>query len=121
MRQRPEQMAEPRCAWIGLSGPVAPGLLDDLDSARISRDSVAIKEWGDVIDRREIAWTIVPGPNRAELVFAERVGLIPGVRWSGGGMTSTLRGGPRSQLADGGGVHQPWPRAHRRDRHLRQV
>ena len=62
-RVRPGQMADIRSAWIGLSGPPAPGLLDDIDPGRIGRDSVALVEWGEVIDRRAIAWTIVPGPN----------------------------------------------------------
>jgi aminopeptidase len=73
VRQRPGQMAEMKAAWIGLSGPAAPGLLDDLDPARIGRDSVALVEWAEVIDRREISWTIVPGPTEAwaRLVFGE--------------------------------------------------
>jgi aminopeptidase len=65
VRQRPGQMAELRAAWIGLSGPAAPGLLDDLDPGRIGRDSVALVEWAEVIDRGQISWTIIPGPNEA--------------------------------------------------------
>jgi aminopeptidase len=64
-RQRPGLMADLQAAWIGLSGPVAPGLLDDLDPSRIGRDSVSLIEWAQVIDRRQVSWTIVPGPNEA--------------------------------------------------------
>ncbi len=73
VRQRPGQMAELHAAWIGLSGLTAPGLLDDLDPGRIGRDSVALVEWAEVIDRGEISWTIVPGPTEewAQLVYGE--------------------------------------------------
>ncbi|MGI8715315.1 MAG: aminopeptidase [Solirubrobacteraceae bacterium] len=72
-RQRPGQMAEMKAAWIGLSGPAAPGLLDDLDAGRIGRDSVALVEWAEVIDRGQISWTIIPGPTEAwaRLVFGQ--------------------------------------------------
>lgn len=149
VRRRPQDMAELRCAWIGLAGPVAPTLLDDVDPARIGRDTVMLREWGEVIDRRAVAWSIIPGPSEgwarlafpdagdaalerlwealaricrldepdpvaawqrrtAELVAAAgrldaadldalrfrgpgtdlTVGLLPGVAWSGGGMTT---------------------------------
>jgi aminopeptidase len=65
VQQRPGLLAELEAAWIGFSGPVAPGLLDDLDPARIGRDSVSLIEWAQVIDRRQISWTIVPGANEA--------------------------------------------------------
>ena len=52
-------------ALISLSGPAAPGLLDDVDPARIGRDTVAIKEHIQVIADRAINWTIVPGPSAA--------------------------------------------------------
>ncbi len=73
VRRRPEEMAELRCAWIALSGPAAPGLLDQIDPARIGRDSVALVEWNRVIDERTVAWTIVPGPSAAwaGLVFPD--------------------------------------------------
>ncbi len=66
-------MAAIRCAWIGLSGPAAPGLLDDVDAGRIGRDADALTEWGEVIDRRAVAWAIVPGPTEpwARLVFPD--------------------------------------------------
>ena len=47
-------------------GPVAPGLLDDLDPVRSGRDRLpAIRESGEVVNSREINWTILPGPTPA--------------------------------------------------------
>ncbi|HET6548498.1 MAG TPA: aminopeptidase, partial [Solirubrobacter sp.] len=55
-----------RGAAITLSGPVAPGLLDDLDPVRSGRDRLpAIRETGEVVSRRELNWTILPGPTPA--------------------------------------------------------
>src|ERR1700742_362640 len=55
-----------RAAAITLSGPVAPGLLDDLDPVRAGRDRLpAVRESGDVVNRRELNWTILPGPTAA--------------------------------------------------------
>jgi aminopeptidase len=55
-----------RAAAITLSGPVAPGLLDDLDPVRAGRDRLpAVKESGEVVSRRELNWTIVPCPTPA--------------------------------------------------------
>ena len=55
-----------RGAAITLSGPVAPGLLDDLDPVRSGRDRLpAIRESGEVVSRRELNWTILPGPTAA--------------------------------------------------------
>jgi aminopeptidase len=55
-----------RGAAISLSGPVAPGLLEDLDPVRAGRDRLpAIRETGEVVSRREINWTILPGPTPA--------------------------------------------------------
>jgi aminopeptidase len=66
-------MAELQAAWIGLSGPPVPGVLDDVDPARIGRDAPAIVEWAEVIDRGLISWTIIPGPTEAwaRLVYGE--------------------------------------------------
>jgi aminopeptidase len=55
-----------RAAIISLSGPVAPGLLDDLDPVRAGRDRLpSIRESGEVTNRRETNWTILPGPTQA--------------------------------------------------------
>jgi aminopeptidase len=71
VRYRPTALAEMQGALIGLSGPSAPGLLDDLDPGRIGRDTVQLIEWVKVIADRSVNWTIVPGPSLAwaELVF----------------------------------------------------
>jgi aminopeptidase len=73
VRKRPGELAELRGALIGLSGPSAPGLLDDLDPARIGRDTVALPEWARVIDEATVNWTIVPGPTDAwaKLVYPD--------------------------------------------------
>jgi len=65
VRQRPVQLAAVRGALISLSGPSAPGLLDDIDPARIGRDTVALVEWVKVIADATVNWTIVPGPTAA--------------------------------------------------------
>jgi aminopeptidase len=58
-------------ANIALTGPAAPHLLDDVDPGRIGRDQVAIPEAMDVVARRMLRWTVVPGPTPgwASLVF----------------------------------------------------
>ena len=63
VRQRPGQLAEMQGAMISLSGPAAPGLLDDIDPGRIGRDTVALAEWMEVIAAKAVNWTIVPGPS----------------------------------------------------------
>jgi aminopeptidase len=65
VRERPLKLAELQGALISLSGPVAPGLLDAVDPGRIGRDTVALRESMEVLARRALNWTIVPGPNRA--------------------------------------------------------
>src|SRR3954452_6978190 len=63
-----------RGSAITLSGPVAPGLMDDLDPVRAGRDRLpAIRETGEVVGRREINWTILPGatPAWAQLVHPD--------------------------------------------------
>ncbi|HWK30315.1 MAG TPA: aminopeptidase [Solirubrobacter sp.] len=63
-----------RGAAITLSGPAAPGLLDDLDPVRAGRDRLpAIRETGEVVSRRELNWSILPGPTPAwaELVHPD--------------------------------------------------
>src|SRR3954463_6289962 len=63
-----------RGAAITLSGPAAPGLLDDLAPVRAGRDRLpAIRETGEVVGRRQLNWTILPGPTPAwaELVHGD--------------------------------------------------
>jgi aminopeptidase len=76
VRDRPRQMAELQAAWIGLSGPPVPGVFDDVDPARIGRDTPAVLEWAEIIDQGLISWTIIPGPTEAwgRLVYADSVG-----------------------------------------------
>src|SRR3954447_1005019 len=55
-----------RAAAITLSGPVAPGLLDDLDPVRAGRAGLPSPgEPGGVVGRRELNWTILPGATQA--------------------------------------------------------
>ncbi|MFM9126463.1 MAG: aminopeptidase [Solirubrobacterales bacterium] len=57
-------LGDQRCARIGLSGPVAPGLMDDIDPARAGRDLLpALKEGGKVVNDRTTNWTIGPCPS----------------------------------------------------------
>ncbi len=65
VRERPRQLADMRGALISLSGPAAPGLLDQVDPERIGRDTVALVEWIEVLSERAVNWTIVPGPTTA--------------------------------------------------------
>jgi aminopeptidase len=67
-------LGESRAARIALSGPTAPGLLDDLDPVRAGRDRLpAVKESGKVVNDRTTNWSIVPCPTPAwaELVFPD--------------------------------------------------
>ncbi|HET8949207.1 MAG TPA: aminopeptidase [Solirubrobacteraceae bacterium] len=54
-------LGEHRAARVALSGPVAPGLLEDLDPVRAGRDRLpSVKEAGKVVNERTTNWTIVP-------------------------------------------------------------
>ncbi|HVS28216.1 MAG TPA: aminopeptidase [Solirubrobacteraceae bacterium] len=67
-------LGQQRCARIGLSGPVAPGLLDDLDPARAGRDQLPfVAESARVVNDRTTNWTIAPCPSApwAQLVHPE--------------------------------------------------
>src|SRR5215208_7221762 len=70
-------LGEARAARIGLSGPSAPGVLDDLDPVRAGRDRLpAVKESGQIVNDRTTNWSIVPCPTRewAEMVFPDLPG-----------------------------------------------
>src|SRR3954463_9293251 len=59
--ERGLQLGEHRAARIALSGPSAPGLLEDLDPVRAGRDRLpSVKEAGKVVNDRTTNWTIVP-------------------------------------------------------------
>lgn len=67
-------LGEQRGARIALSGPVALGLLGDLDPVRAGRDRLpAIKESGQVVNDRTTNWTIAPCPTPewARLAFPD--------------------------------------------------
>jgi aminopeptidase len=71
-------LGEQRAARIGLSGPSAPGLLEDLDPIRSGKDRLpAVKESGQVVNDRTTNWSIIPCPSPAwaTLVFPD---LPPG-------------------------------------------
>ena len=57
-------LGDQRCARIGLSGSVAPGLLDGIDPARAGRDQLPfVRETGIVVNARTTNWTISPCPT----------------------------------------------------------
>ncbi len=67
-------LGDQRAARIGLSGPSAPGLLEDLDPVRSGKDRLpAVKESGQVVNDRTTNWSIIPAPSQAwaTLVFPD--------------------------------------------------
>lgn len=67
-------IGDQRAARVGLSGPVAPGLLDDVDPALAGRDQLPfLKESAKVVNDRTTNWTIAPAPTAgwAGLVFPD--------------------------------------------------
>ena len=67
-------LGDQRCARIGLSGPSAPGVLEDLDPVRAGKDRLpAVKESGKVVNERTTNWSIIPcsTPVWASLVFPD--------------------------------------------------
>ena len=59
-------LGEHRAARVALSGPSAPGLLEDLDPIRAGRDRLpSVKEAGKVVNERTTNWSIVPCPTPA--------------------------------------------------------
>jgi aminopeptidase len=67
-------LGEHRAARIALSGPSAPGLLDDLDPVRAGRDRLpSVKEAGKVVNDRTTNWSILPctSPAWAKLVHPD--------------------------------------------------
>ena len=68
-------LGDQRAARIGLSGPSAPGLLEDLDPVRAGKDRLpSVKESGKVVNDRTTNWSIVPCPTAAwaSLVYPDR-------------------------------------------------
>jgi aminopeptidase len=67
-------LGDARAARIALSGPSAPGVLDDLDPVRAGKDRLpAVKESGQVVNDRTTNWSIIPCPTPAwaALVFPD--------------------------------------------------
>src|SRR4051794_36272845 len=59
-------LGDERAARVALSGPSAPGLLEDLDPVRAGRDRLpSLKEAGKVVNERTTNWAIVPCPTPA--------------------------------------------------------
>jgi aminopeptidase len=57
---------EQHCAFIGLRSPVAPGLYDDIDPARVTRDQLPLlKEGPQVMNARTMNTCLAPWPNSA--------------------------------------------------------
>jgi aminopeptidase len=57
-------LGEQRCARIGLSGSVSPGLLEGVDPARAGRDQLPfVRETGLVVNAGTTNWTISPCPT----------------------------------------------------------
>lgn len=69
--ERMLQLGELRAANISLSGPAAPGLMDDIDPARAGLDRLPqVPESLQVIHKGLLNWTVGPGPTPA---WAQRV------------------------------------------------
>ena len=67
-------LGEHRAARIGLTGPSAPGLLNDLDPKRAGRDQLPfLREASEVVNARTTNWTAVPCPTMpwAALVYPD--------------------------------------------------
>src|SRR5436190_5935009 len=67
-------LGEHRAARIGLTGPSAPGLLNDLDPQRAGRDQLPfLRESSEVVNARTTNWTAVPCPTLpwATLVYPD--------------------------------------------------
>ncbi|WP_320671303.1 aminopeptidase [Patulibacter defluvii] len=61
---RVEALGAARAANISLVGQVRPGVFADISPARIGRDQLpALRQTAEVINRRELNWTVIPAPN----------------------------------------------------------
>src|SRR4051794_33687026 len=72
--QRILSVGELRCATVGLTGPVAPGLFNDPDPERVGRDPLPFLPEGiKVVNDRTTNWTAVPCPTPpwAALVYPD--------------------------------------------------
>jgi aminopeptidase len=65
---------EHRCAFISLTGPVEPHIMDGIDPALLGRDMLPrVRESVEVVNARTTNWTVAPCPTTgwAELVHPE--------------------------------------------------
>ena len=72
--ERVLELGRLRGATISLAGPSAPKLFDDLDPARLGRDTYPrVKEWTHVINDSSVNWCVAPCPTAgwAELVHPD--------------------------------------------------
>ncbi len=100
-------LGDQRAARVGLSGPVEPGLMDDVDPARAGRDQLPfLKESAQVVNDRTNNWTIAPAPTEgwASLVFpASR----PPTRWRSCGTSCCRSSGSTRTTPSGPGAREP--------------
>ncbi len=71
---RARALSDAHAARIALTGPQAPGLLDDVDPARAGRDQLPfLKEAVEIVNARTTNWCAAPcaTPEWARLVFGE--------------------------------------------------
>jgi aminopeptidase len=71
---RMRALGDQRCARISFTGPVAPGLLGDLDPSRVGKDQLPyLKETNRIVNDRTTNWNGCPYPSPpwARLVFPE--------------------------------------------------
>jgi aminopeptidase len=70
-----QTLAAERGAYIQVSGDPEPELFSDLDGTRVgkARPHDFMVEWGNMVNRRLVSWTIVPAPNAgwAQQVFGK--------------------------------------------------
>lgn len=64
--QRLLSLEQEGAARVALTGPTVPGLFDDVDPVRAGRDQLPfIREVIETIERRSMAWTVIPCPGSA--------------------------------------------------------
>jgi aminopeptidase len=72
--ERVKMLGALRGATIGLAGPVAPRIMEDVDPELLGRDMLpAVRESLDLLNERSTNWTIVPSPTTgwARIVYPE--------------------------------------------------
>ena len=70
-------LTEMRAATIGLTGPVEPRLMTDVDPDLLGRDMLPmVKEVGEMVESRQVNWTVGPCPSLgwAQFVYPDLEG-----------------------------------------------